>query len=111
MTCQQRQVAEKAARTVHPDEPGSTVCLLHNRRCTVEKDEEVAVPVPLAEQGSTLGQCLPLAEPAEQHQLLVGEPGVGTSHVRRLRLLGCQEIRRTARGHSTISSSLPAPET
>jgi hypothetical protein len=55
--------------------------LLDNLDLAVKHDEQAAVAIPLAEERGVLGQRLPLAVSREQHDLLVGEPRVGTDGV------------------------------
>ena len=104
---QHRQVTHEATRPVDGDHPRLPlgVVLLDNHDPAVQHDEQAAVAVPLAEQQGALGQPLPLAVPREQHDLVVGEPGIGAGGVGGLGQVRELELRRTARRHSTISSS------
>lgn len=106
---QHRQIAHEPTAPVYGDHTRPLrVVILDDPDMPVQHDEQTAVAVPLAEQHGTLGQPLALPEPREQPDLLVGEPRVGAIRVGGLGQVREPGIRRTARRHSTTSSSPPA---
>ena len=109
---QQRQVPQEPAGAVDGDQPRLRCGLLDHGDLALQHHEEAAVRSPSQNSTVPCRHAPAVAVPRQRHELLVGESRVGAAEVGGLRLVGGNpQVRRTARRHSTTSSSPPVRST